>query len=216
MRHRIWSGAIWGLVLAVAGTSAGCGSSANSADSGTDSPSGDSVGAVEHTAEDLGPSDGAGNNDGPADQAGAGGGCPLTMVYAAPCNTIIPAGPVATSTCSSAALPQAQGGTIADGTYVLQNATWYGLCQPAQTVQATWVICGGLWNLGEDSSEVDAGTLQVNYSETTTGMSVSLNPICSSQGPMAGMMRGYSAAAGTLSLFTTYGSSTLVTVYKAQ
>jgi hypothetical protein len=72
---------------------------------------------------------------------------------------------------------------VADGTYVLQSSTWYGVCQPPETFQTTWVLCGNHWDVAQHvTTALDAGetSLQVNFISTVESPSVTVNPSCSS------------------------------------
>jgi hypothetical protein len=166
-------------------------------------------------------SGGSGGSGGPVDggtDAGslAGTVCPLTRVYSPPCNPLGPSGPLVVSTCSSSEPPQTQGGTIADGTYFLESATWYGTCQPETKVHSTRIICGDLWNVGSDVLGSDAGVAHTNYLAAPQATTVILNPLCNSQGTAYGIEHGFSAFGGKLMMTTTYGFSVLVTVYALQ
>ena len=160
----------------------------------------------------------AGGPDGPqgAEDSSGGSQCPLSEVFTAPCNAIAPSGPLVTPTCSTSEPPQPQGGTVEDGTYVLESATWYGGCQSSQTVQTTWLLCEGLWDVVEKVIDSDAGTVRVNYASAVQGTVVTLNPICSTEGALAGMDRDFTASGGRLMLMTSYGASVLVGVYDRQ
>ncbi len=71
---------------------------------------------------------------------------------------------------------------MADGTYVLQSSTWYGVCQPPDTYQTTWVLCGNHWDLAQHVTVPDAGeiSVQLNFTSTVQSPSVTLTPACSS------------------------------------
>ena len=147
------------------------------------------------------------------DSSGGHYACPLSEMLPPQCNPLAPSGPLVTSSCSSSEPPQAQGGTIADGTYVMQSAIWYGGCQPAATVQSTWQMCGGLWYNAESIAGSDAGTSETNYTSAVEGSKVILNPTCASQGGQAGLAHDFTASPGHLAVFTTYGPTVLVAEY---
>jgi hypothetical protein len=146
--------------------------------------------------------------------AGTSAMCPLTRVYVEPCNPLVPSGPVVTTTCSSADAPSPQGGTVADGLYFLESATWYRGCQQAAMARSVWLVCGELW----DNAAIipDGGVAHTNYLSAIQGTTNTLNPLCSSPEPEAGMAYGYSASASRLTLMTNYGTSVLVTTYALQ
>src|ERR1700677_5069595 len=84
------------------------------------------------------PADGALSSDGgtvppdasgeAGDAAGQGGdaACAPEELPSPTCNAIVSGGSVVTSTSSSGSPPEAQGGAIPDGTYVLVSSTYYG------------------------------------------------------------------------------------------
>jgi hypothetical protein len=228
--------ALWSMAVGAAGSFGlaavfvGCGSSSAGAPGGDAGDAAVFVGDTEVTSDadqgggDVSSGDGGageasttGSDDGQgAVDTGSTGQCPLTEVFALPCNVLSPSGSVVTSTCSSAEPPQAQGGTVADGTYVLESVTWYGTCQPAEAVQSVWVVCGGLWDVATNAPGTDAGLIHTNYTSAVQGTAVTLNPICSSGGSMPGVMHDYTVSGRHLAMTTSYGASILVSVYTLQ
>lgn len=78
--------------------------------------------------------------------------CPLpapsTPFDGGACSPLVATGPVIQETCSDASVPTTHGGVIEDGTYILESATYYGVCPMPQNItrdQVTWTICGNAW-----------------------------------------------------------------------
>jgi hypothetical protein len=93
-------------------------------------------------------SDGGGaKNDGAVDGAvdGASGGtCSAGTPPGQACNALVATGAAVTPTCISGTLPVGQGGTIADGTYVLTASTYYNAAScPTFGVTETVEFAGG-------------------------------------------------------------------------
>ncbi len=110
----------------------------------------------------------------------------LSMIDAgATCNALQPQGPTIVATCSDASAPQPMGGTIVDGTYVLQSMTIYGTCPTTEeTGRFTWLVCGDVWTSAQETptspADPDAGVtvIHVNASVAATGSSLAVNQIC--------------------------------------
>jgi hypothetical protein len=110
-----------------------------------------------------------------------------------------------------------QGGAVADGTYVLSSVTYYGLCQETLTIQATWQICGDVWNFAENATEADAsGALHANYMSTREGSTIVANPICSSGAALSGAQYDFTATPSRLTLAMSSNGSVVVGVYELQ
>src|SRR5437868_12357006 len=123
------------LALVVAlGLACGCSSS-----SGDAPASGDSGGV-----DTFVPGDGAGT-DSAASDAPSDGGTTDAIDDAGGCNTLENAAPKITATKSTAAMPAAAGGTIADGTYFLTAETAYeaATAGPSDEHQETITITAG-------------------------------------------------------------------------
>jgi hypothetical protein len=139
-----------------------------------------------------------------------GGTCPPPVTQDGTCNSIPLRGVTIRSTCSPAPIPQPGGGSIDDGTYVLDTMTFYGTC-PANAAQqrTTWVICGGSWQMIEEleriSGNPDAGLLteRVGVSMMLQPTSVTGDVVCWFA-PGTGPSRvtwSYDATPGHLSLY---------------
>jgi hypothetical protein len=218
------------MAAVLACSAAACGSAEAGSGPEPDAGQGDVLadGAWQDGAGDGAHEDGRASPDGPygtgdGSQADTspppdGAACTLGEVFTPPCNAIAPSGPVVTSTCASGAPPAPQGGAVADGTYVLESATWYGSCPQAGTLQATLVTCGGVWNEAENVTALDAAVnlLRVNFTAAIEDASVVLNPICTTGSPMAGGAYGFSVAGTRLTTLTTYGNTVLARVYDQQ
>ena len=110
--------------------------------------------------------------------------------------------------CSSTEPPQPQGGTVEDGTYVLEAFTHYGGCPTAPEISnTTWSICGDHWDVAQvvpmNSENVDAGLLPIlrlDFAATFQGASVSLALSCEPSNTSASSLaaRGYTASSTSL------------------
>jgi len=80
------------------------------------------------------------------------GSCQLEITQDGTCNALALQGTTITSTCSTAAAPVASGGTIEDGTYVLETSTYYGSCPVAMSNQSDPTTTFGLATRGRTSS----------------------------------------------------------------
>jgi hypothetical protein len=202
-----------------------------SSDAGTegDQAAGDAAGKGAEAGEDAdgGPTGmdagsvegGNGGSDAGQGTGDSGGLCPLTQVFSAPCNALVPSGPMVTPTCSSTAPPQPQGGTVPEGIYVLESSVWYGsACQapPAAPARSTWLLCDTLWDNASDVVGSDAGTVYTNYTAGVNGTMMFLDPICSAQGTSPGEAKGFTVSAGQLMLMTSYNSFVIVNTYALQ
>jgi hypothetical protein len=147
------------------------------------------------TAPD-GSSDGAA--DGPADSG-------------APCNAVEQLGAQVAASCTDGGAPEVTGGTIADGTYVLTSATYYGTCVTSVLAE-TVVVTGG--------STIDSvvtfsnGTVERNnltYSVAGTDLQqMHMCPLSDST------TTPFSATPSTLSVSLTVDNATRVSVYTRQ
>ncbi len=102
-------------------------------------------------------------------------------------------------------------------THPVSARTSYGPCQEAETTQATFLICGNLWDFAESATAADAsGTLQANYVSAVEGTSVVLNPICSSGPLLYGIEYDFTATADRLTLEMSSNGAIFVGVYERQ
>ncbi len=197
------------VIVAVCAT--GCGSSS----------SGDANLADGSGAEDARSADDAsgGSSGGSRDDAASGddGGssafdayvaCTVDENDAGTCNSIVPMPLLITATCSTAEPPQATGGTIVNGTYVLDGYVHYGYCPTTPDIAATtWSLCGDAWDVSQLAprmpTNVDAGLLPpvvYDFRVTVTGATVAFYQSCAatSEGNVTLGTRGYTATAHDL------------------
>jgi hypothetical protein len=203
----------------------GCGSSSSSGSvndgggSGTDAEGSGPDGSVRNDAT-SGSDDAGEDSSTPLSDGGAGSACMLTPVEppdgAAGCNQVTAVGPLIQETCSDASAPTPHGGTIVDGTYVLESATYYGVCPSAPNVtqdRVTWVLCGDQWQstqiIGTMKSSFnvvagpgDAGDASIVITETC--------PVATALG------RSYDVTPGRLAFFFPNGASIEVDTYVRQ
>jgi hypothetical protein len=115
------------------------------------------------------------------------------------CYQVEPLGPLVTSSCSSAEPPQVEGGTILNGTYILDSLVFLGGCPATPLIESTtWVICGENWVAGDsiavspDAAAESSSPLA--YIVTIQGTSVSFGPSCGVVIPESDMEpRGFTA-----------------------
>jgi hypothetical protein len=156
-----------------------------------------------------------------SDEGGAyrGFACPVPENDGGTCSTVEALGPLVDSACSSAEPPQPQGGTIQDGTYVLDSFTYYGGCMPdAPATTTTWVICGDHWDTAERFASADGSNLpplEINTLATVSGTTVDLAITCLSAGlSFSGFApRGYTASPGHLMFIYSVTNGTGVSTY---
>ena len=116
-------------------------------DRGTEAMHGDGGDAEAASSGDVavGPS---GDASMAADADGGVAACVPSETDGGSCNAIDAIAPMVAATCSMAEPPQATGGVIEDGLYVLQAFTYYGVCPTAPDVVSTiWQICGNHWDV---------------------------------------------------------------------
>jgi hypothetical protein len=138
------------------------------------------------------------------------------------CSSIDPSGPMITAMCSMAEPPQAQGGTVEDGTYVLAAVTHYGSCPTSLDVASTtWVICGNHWDVAQVTPlnpTADAGlapVLRLNFLAAIQGTSIDFTLACgTSNGGVT--MRGYTSSGGHLWFVYTVNTDVVVSEYTKQ
>jgi hypothetical protein len=124
------------------------------------------------------------------------------------CSIVYPSGAVVAATCSSAEPPQPQGGTIVNGTYVLDTFTHYGNCPTRPDVASTtWSICGDHFDVAQlvplNPNNPDAGTaplLRLNFTGAVQGTTVTFTLACEPTGTTSNGLspRGYTASPSRL------------------
>jgi hypothetical protein len=101
----------------------------------------------------------------------------------------------------------AQGGVIEDGTYVLESATYYGVCPMPENItrdQVTWVVCGSNWQSSQLIGALPPATYGVIVSPGDASTSLSFELTCSTPSPASKMplLYGYDVTPGHLTLLT--------------
>jgi hypothetical protein len=163
-----------------------------------------------------------GGAPGSADSStGEASSCTSKATDGGTCNDIAPSGPMVATTCASGEPPEAQGGSIEDGSYVLESSTWYGACQAATNSAVTWNLCGSDWEVAETQfSAAGTSTLHVDYVATVGSTTVAISPVCETLVGVAAMSRGYSASPGHFTFVTDYtfanGNAVLVDTFIRQ
>jgi hypothetical protein len=115
-----------------------------------------------------------------------------------------------TPTCMNSEPPQMQGGTIEDGTYVLQSVSYYGTCPSIQPTLTNWFIAGDAWAALEVVEVDDAGNIAIMsaaYSAVMADNEVILCPTCIQRIPNAIDTRTFTASPKQLT-FTAYQGGT--------
>ncbi|HEU5480538.1 MAG TPA: hypothetical protein VFU90_11920, partial [Candidatus Tumulicola sp.] len=123
--------------------------------------------------------------DGDTDATTHVAACLAKVDAGAMCNMLEPQGPTIVATCSNASAPQPMGGTIIDGTYVLQSMTIYGTCPPNGEIgRFIWLVCGDAWTSAQETptspANPDAGVtvIHVNASVAASGSMLTINQTC--------------------------------------
>ena len=154
------------------------------------------------------------------------GSCQLEITQDGTCNALALQGTTITSTCSTAAAPVASGGTIEDGTYVLETSTYYGSCPVAMSQQRiTWVICGSSWETVQEVQRIagnpDGGLIieRVGFSPVTLdAASIQARIGCWNAPGTAqpGVIWGYDATPGHLALYISTSPGVHVDSFRKQ
>ena len=103
-------------------------------------------------------------------------------------------------------MPTPSGGTIVDGSYMLQAEVFYGAsCPPAEQDRNTWLICGSTWQTVQELTP-QGGPVQThwyNFNVTHSGANLTLNGVCgfNSTAPIQ-----YDATPTTLTLYVGGGT----------
>jgi hypothetical protein len=143
----------------------------------------------------------------PSDASAPDAACALTENDAGTCSDLEALGPTVTATCVLSEPPQAQGGTIVDGTYTLQSFTYYGVCPTTPDIaRTTWSICGDHWDVAQVSfantgnSDGSASPVsRFNFRTTVQASSVAFDTAC--EPPVTSLTlvaRTYTASPGHL------------------
>jgi hypothetical protein len=112
-------------------------------------------------------------------------------------------------------MPVPSGGTIVDGTYLLQSETFYGSpCSTPEQNRNTWLVCGSTWQTVQEHTP-QGGSPQLSTFDlnvTHTGTNLQLQVLCGLPQMMT-LNFPYDATPTTLTL---YVSSQQVDVYALQ
>lgn len=102
-------------------------------------------------------------------------------------------------------MPTPHGGTIADGTYLMTSATYYGMnCPQPEQDRNEWLVCGTTWQTVQESTAT--GAPKDNWFDlnvTATGTTLQLQGVC---GFTQSISFPYDATPTTLTLYV--GGST--------
>lgn len=176
---------------------------------------------LDDASGDATPGDGSTDGGPPSDAASmkdAAAACPQGPAGANGCNALTILGTPITATEVDGGAPSPAGGTVADGLYVLESVTAYGVTS-AGTLRTVLSICGSSWQwvIAADAETPYA----VNYTYTLAspgGTVFNLLQTCGQDaGSAAGQGQSYTADATHLSLYSLGASSiNLVTTLKKQ
>lgn len=199
--------------------SGGCGSHGSGA-SGSGAAAGSDIAAT--GAPSGSNRSGSGTSSGSSGGSGASGAttdasvdgasaCMTAELDSGTCNDVALSPNVVTEICASGEPPQAVGGTIADGVYILESVAIYGQanCVPTQ-VATSWNICGDRWDVAQRNPN-DGGELdyRLSYVATVAATSVSLTPTCESViSGVATMTRDFSVTPNGFAFITSYPEGT--------
>ncbi len=143
--------------------------------------------------------------------------CTAQLEEAGVCNDLTLSSSAVTPTCVAGEAPTAQGGSISDGTYVLQSVVLYGGCPAEGTFITTWSICGSAWQVAETaSSEAGSSTLRVDFTADVGATSVTLTPTCLADVNEPTSVRGYTVFGEQLLSLQTIEGATSVGIYQRQ
>ena len=145
-----------------------------------------SVAAAACSTDSASPSDAAAEGPGASSSGGSSGGgsssleggtCAFHENDAGTCSDVPLLGAPVETVCVSGEPPQPQGGTVEDGTYVLDSYVGYGACVPSDGGPSqTWAICGNRWDFaytGSVSPDGGAGAPgHINIVAQTQGSTV--------------------------------------------
>jgi hypothetical protein len=174
------------------GNTASDGGSPGVEDGGGNASSDGSTAADGSTADGSTPppvTDSSSNGSGPDASDGTTSSCASSDTDAGTCNSVEATGLGVVSTCASGEPPQAQGGAIANGVYVLESSTFYGGCPATpEATRSTWAICGSEWDLADVQylvpTDLDAGilpALHANFTADVASSSVSFTAGCETE-----------------------------------
>ena len=184
------------------GSSSGASGSSGAGGSGSSGASGSSGSSSGGSSGSNASSSGAADApSGGTDSSLEGGTCAFHENDAGTCSDVQVVGPLVALMCLSGEPPQPQGGTIEDGTYVIQSYVAYGGCPTVVAANTTWDICGDRWDIAAVSaSDLDAAPsapTRINLVAQAQGTTVTFTQTCPAAS--AGLMpRGYTATPGTL------------------
>jgi hypothetical protein len=132
---------------------------------------------------------------------------PAVTLEAGVCNGLPLIGDTIVPTCNAGEPPVAQGGTVADGLYVLESIVIYGgTCDmAANTGRVVWLVCGNVWITVDDfpgGPGTDGGLQEKHYDvvASSAGSTLTGQVACSPQGVTGSTSWQYSASSGHFSL----------------
>jgi hypothetical protein len=197
------------VIVAVSAT--GCGSSSRGDANLADGASAEDARTTDDASggsSDAPPEDAPSSNDAGSGAYDAYVACTVDENDAGTCNSIVPMPLLITAICSTAEPPQATGGAIVNGTYVLDGYVHYGYCPTTPDIAATtWSLCGDAWDVSQLTprvpTNVEAGLLPptvYDFRVTVTGATVDFFQSCAtaSEGMVTLGTRGYTATAHDL------------------
>jgi hypothetical protein len=156
-------------------------------------------------------------DDGAGQQADAE--CVPAELPSPTCNTIVASGAVVTSSSQSGSPPEAQGGIIPDGTYVLVSSTYYGGYSPPADFQTTWVVCGDHWDVAENALGPDGGGGEIVHADFTVSVQdagIVLTQTCNSIANNYSEMRGFTVSGNQITFVQSTNGLTLVSTFDRQ
>jgi hypothetical protein len=127
------------------------------------------AGCGSRTPLSSGPAPGDAGRD-EVSEAGDGMGCVSVGNRGGACNSLAATGNPVPAECVAAPVPSPNGGTIADGIYVLERSRFYGGCPTVEADRIVWQVCGSSW---QTEQEV---TMGMNTEDRTIDATVQINP----------------------------------------
>ena len=183
------------------GSSGGNGSSGSAGSSGGSGSSGSGGSSTGGGGGSDASSSSPDARSGGSDATLEGGTCAVQENDAGTCSDLQALGSLVGLVCMPGEPPQPQGGSIEDGTYVIDTYSAYGGCPQQVVASTTWAVCGDRWDVvAVSAAALDAaiGTpTRINLVAQAQGTTITFTQTCPAAS--AGLMpRGYTAAPGKL------------------